>query len=69
MLSLVSGPELKLSAAPVTALASQSQAKLVIQAATDSPVGNAIPVAVRAVASIKGEVIEVDEGVALVINK
>ncbi len=69
LLSLVSGPELKLSAAPVTVLASQSQAKLVIQAAKDSPEGNAIPVAVRAVASIKGEVIEVDEGMTLVINK
>ena len=55
-LSLVSGAELKLKAAPVSVDAAQTQAKMVIQAAKDSPPGNAIPVVVRAVASIRGEV-------------
>ena len=68
-LSLVSGAELKLSAVPVSAGAAQTQAKIVIQAAKDSPPGNAIPVVVRAAASIKGEVIETDEGVGIVISK
>jgi hypothetical protein len=68
-LSLVSGGELKLSAAPLALGADQTQAKMVIQAAKDSPVGNAIPVVVRAAASIKGEVIEADEPVNLVISK
>ena len=47
---------LKLGAAPIAIGAAQSQAKMVIQAAKDSPLGNAIPVVVRAVATIKGEV-------------
>ena len=64
-LSLVSGPALKLTAAPVSVEAAQTQAKIVIQAAKDSPAGNAIPVVVRAAASVKGEVIEVDEPVGL----
>jgi hypothetical protein len=68
-LSLVSGAELKLSAAPVAVDAAQTQAKMVIQAAKDSPAGNAIPVVVRASAMIKGEVIEADEPVNIVISK
>ncbi len=68
-LSLVSGAGLKLSAAPVSVQAAQTQAKLVIHAAKDSPIGAAIPVVVRAAASIKGEVIETDEGVPIVISK
>ena len=40
-----------------------------IQATKDSPEGNAIPVVVRAAASVKGEVIEADEPVGIVISK
>ena len=69
LLSLVSGAELKLSAAPVPVDAVQTQAKLVIQAAKDTPPGNAIPVVVRAAASIRGEVIEADQPVSVVISK
>ena len=68
-LSLVSGAELKLSAAPVLLDAARTQAKMVIQAAKDSPPGNAIPVVVRAAASVRGEMIEADEPVELVISK
>jgi hypothetical protein len=68
-LSLVSGAELKLSAAPVTVDAAQTQAKMLIQAAKDSPVGNAIPVVVRASATIKEEVVEADEPANIVISK
>ncbi len=68
-LSLVSGAELKLSAAPVPIDAAQTQAKMVIQAAEDSPPGNAIPLVVRAAASIRGETIEADEPVGIVISK
>ena len=49
--------------------AAQTQAKMVIQAAKDSPPGDAIPVVVRAAASIRGEVIEADEPVGVVISK
>jgi hypothetical protein len=68
-LALVSGAELKLSAAPVSVDAGQAQAKMVIQAAKDSPLGAAIPVVVRASAGIKGEIIDTDEPVSLVIGK
>jgi hypothetical protein len=68
-LSLVTGPALKLSAAPVSVGAEETQAKMVIQAAKDSPPGNAIPVVVRAAATIRGEVIEADEPVGVVISK
>jgi Bacterial pre-peptidase C-terminal domain len=68
-LSLVSGAELKLSAAPVSVGAAQTLAKLVIQAAKDSPPGEAIAVVVRAAASVRGEVIEADEAVGVVISK
>ena len=68
-LSVVSGVELKLSAAPVLVDAAGTQAKMVIQAAKDSPPGNAIPLVVRATASVKGEVIEADEPVDIVISK
>jgi hypothetical protein len=68
-LSVVSGVELKLSAAPVLVDAAGTQAKMVIQAAKDSPPGNAIPLVVRAAASVKGEVIEADEPVDIVISK
>ena len=68
-LSLVAGPALKLSAAPVSVDVAQTQAKLVIHAAKDSPPGDAIPVVVRAAASIRGEEIEADEPVGIVIGK
>jgi hypothetical protein len=68
-LSLVSGAALKLRADGVTVDAAQTEAKMVIQAAKDSPAGNAIPVVVRAAAIVKGEVIEADEPVELVISK
>src|SRR5262249_52781178 len=68
-LALVSGAELKLTAAPLSVDPAQTQAKMMIQAAKDSPVGNAIPLVVRARASIKGEVIEADEPVNVVISK
>jgi hypothetical protein len=68
-LSLVSGAELKLSAAPIGIEAAQTQAKMTIQAAKDSPVGNAIPVVARASASIGGEIIEADEPVTITISK
>jgi hypothetical protein len=68
-LSLVSGAQLKLSAAPVSVDAAQTQAKMVIQAGKDSPPGDAIPLVVRAAASIRGELIEADEPVAVVISK
>ena len=68
-LSLVSGAELKLRAAPVSVAATQTHARMLIQAAQDSPVGSAIPVVVRAFATIKGELIEADEPVNVVISK
>jgi hypothetical protein len=68
-LSLVSGAALKLSAAPIVIDAAQTQAKMTIQAAKDSPVGDAIPVVVRALASIRGEIIEADEPVTITISK
>ena len=68
-LSLVSGAELKLSGAPIAVGATQTQAKLIIRAAKDSPPGNAISVVVRAAATVRGEIIEADEPVELVISK
>jgi hypothetical protein len=68
-LSLVSGAALKLSAVPVSVGATQTQAKLTIQSAKDSPPGDAIPVVVRAAASIRGELIEADEPVGIVVSK
>ena len=69
LLSLVSGPELKLWAAPVTVRASQSQAKMVIQAAKDSPLGMRFRWLCERSPRSKAKSIEVDEGVAVVINK
>ncbi len=68
-LALVSGAELKLFGEPVTLDAAQTQAKMVIRAAKDSPPGDAIPVVVRATAAIRGEVILTDEPVGVVISK
>ena len=68
-LSLVSGRELKLSAAPVAVGATQIQAKMVIQAAKDSPLGNPAAVVVRGAVNVGGETIEVDEPVGLAIGK
>ena len=68
-LGLAAPPALKLSAAPVTMAAGQTAAKLVVQAAADSPPGAAAAVAVRAVAVVRGEPIEVDEPLALTVPK
>ncbi|AGA30699.1 PPC domain-containing protein [Singulisphaera acidiphila] len=67
--TLTAPPALKLSAAPVTIAASQTTAKFVVQAADDSPVGAAAGVAVRAVATVRGESIEVDEPLVLTLGK
>lgn len=68
-LTLVAPPALKLTAAPVTVAGGQTAAKLVVQAAADSPVGAAAAVAVRAVAPVRGESIEVDETLVLTVGK
>ncbi|WP_406693497.1 PPC domain-containing protein [Singulisphaera sp. Ch08] len=67
--SLVSPPALKLSATPVTIAASQTTAKFVVQAAADSPVGAVAGAAVRAIATVRGEPIEVDEPLVLTLGK
>ncbi|SIO15790.1 pre-peptidase C-terminal domain-containing protein [Singulisphaera sp. GP187] len=67
--TLVAPPALKLSAPPVTISASQTTAKFVVQAAADSPVGAGAGVAVRAVATVRGEPIEVDEPLVLTLGK
>jgi hypothetical protein len=60
---------LKLTAKTVEAAANQGQAKLVVQAAKDSPAGTAPQVFVRAVAIVRGEAVEVDEPIGLTIIK
>lgn len=66
----LSGPAaLKLNAEPVTVPASQTAGKLVVRAAADSPPGAAAAVAVRAAGAVNGETIEVDEPLAVTINK
>ena len=64
-LSLVSGEAPEAPAAQFRSMQPRLRAKMVIQAAKDSPPGNAIPVVVRAAASIRGEVIEADEPVTV----
>lgn len=68
-LALTAPAALKLSAAPVSLAKDQTQAKLILKAAADSPVGAAASVAVRAAAEVRGEPVEVDEPVAVTINK
>jgi hypothetical protein len=68
-LGLAAPEGLKLSAAPVTLGATETKATLVVRAAADSPTGAAAAVAVRAVATVRGEAIEVDAPLALTINK
>ena len=67
--SLAAPENLKLSAAPLTLSRELTQAKLVIQSASDSTVGAAAQVYVRAVATAGGEALEVEEPVALTIAK
>jgi hypothetical protein len=67
--ALSAPPNLKLTAKPVVAAESQAQAKLVVQAAKDSPVGAVPQVFVRAAAIVRGECVEVDEPLGLTITK
>ena len=59
----------KISAAPASLARDQAKAKLVLEAAKDSPVGAAAGIVVRAVAEVRGEKVEVDEPVAMTIGK
>jgi len=68
-LSLTAPANLKLSAAPVVVAENQTQAKLVLQGAKDSPVGGAAQVFVRAVGIVRGEAVEVDEPVGITVSK
>jgi hypothetical protein len=69
VLELSAPANLKLTSKTVSATASQAQAKLVIQAAKDSPVGAAPQVFIRAIAMVRGEAVEVDEPLGLTIVK
>jgi hypothetical protein len=69
VLSLGAPGSLKLSAEPVVIAEGQTQAKLVIRAAQDSPAGEAPRVFARAIAIVHGQDIEVEENVALAIGK
>jgi len=62
-------PNLKLTAKNVAIAGNQVNAKLAVQAAKDSPVGEALRVLVRAVATVRGEAVLVDEPVGLTISK
>jgi len=68
-LSLTAPANLKLSAAPFVLAESQAQAKLVIQGAKDSPVGGAAHVFIRAVGTVRGEAVLVDEPVGITVSK
>lgn len=60
---------LKITAAPASLARDQASARLVLEAAKDSPVGATAGIVVRAVAEVRGEKIEVDEPVAVTISK
>jgi hypothetical protein len=66
---LTSPANLKLTSEPAVIAESQSQTKLVIRTAKDSPVGGAASVFVRAAVTVSGEAVDVDEPVALTISK
>jgi hypothetical protein len=68
-LAVVAPGNLKLSAGVVVVGKSEANSKLAIHAAKDSPPGVAPQVFVRAVATVRGEPIEVDEPVGLTIAK
>ncbi len=68
-LTLTAPGNLKLSSQSALIGEGQSQAKLVIQSAKDSPPGPAPQVFVRSVATVHHEAIEVDEPVGLTIAK
>ncbi len=68
-LALVSPAAHKLSANAVVLDATGTQAKMVIQCAKDSPPGNPAPVIIRASMNVRGELIDVDDLIALVISK
>jgi hypothetical protein len=66
---LNSPASLKLAGKPVTVASDQTKARLVLDAAKDSPAGAAANVTIRATALVRGESVEVDEPAALTINK
>jgi hypothetical protein len=68
-LSLTAPEKLKLSAERFVAADRQAQAKLVIQAARDSSAGAAELVFVRAIASVRGDTVAVDEPLGVTISK
>lgn len=68
-LGLLAPAALKLSAEPATIAAGQTSARLVVRAAADSPAGAAAGVAVRALTTVRGEPIDVDEPLPLTIKK
>jgi hypothetical protein len=68
-LNLAAPPALKLSADQAVVPEGQTTGKLVVRAAADSPAGAAAAVAVRAAGEVNGEPIDVDEPLAVTINK
>jgi hypothetical protein len=68
-LGLAAPGGLKLSAEPVAIAGSEKQAKLTIRAAKDSPTGAASGVFVRATATVRSEVVEIEEPVALSVER
>lgn len=68
-LALVAPAAAKLAAEPVRIGEGQTTAKLTIRAAADSPVGAVAQAAVRAVAPVRDEPVEVDEPVAITVGK
>ncbi|GAC1470140.1 MAG: PPC domain-containing protein [Isosphaeraceae bacterium] len=67
-ISLTAPSSLKLSASPIQATPGQ-KAKLIVKAGADSPVGAAAGVDVRGTVSLRGETVEVNEGIAITIAK
>jgi len=67
--TLVAPGNLKLAADPAIVADSQTQTRLLIKAAKDSPPGAAALVFVRAAVTISGQVVDVEEPLGLTINK
>jgi hypothetical protein len=68
-LTLAAPANLKLRGVPVVAALNQAHAKLVVQAAKDSPPGVGAGAFVRAAATVHGEEIEVEEPLQVTITK
>src|SRR5262249_9191027 len=68
-IALTAAANLRLAAAPVVLAENEVKAKLVTRAAKDSPPGAAAQVFVRADVTVRGDAIEVDEPLAISINK